>query len=208
MDCNRGTGTYTVDGPRLTIEPGATTLIACGPGSQDRVFLQDLRNVATYVMDGPNLILNLKVDGGNMIFNPQPPTSLTGGPWRVQSYNNGRGGVVSVLPDVQLTATFDPMGNVSGNAGCNSYRGPYEIAGNRLTFGPIVSTKRACLSDALTQQETAFLAALDASTTLRPRGRPPDPPQRCRRDPDAAGPAERPACPGRLPGRAISRSMV
>ena len=165
VDCNRGTGTYSVDGPRLTIEPGATTLIACGPGSQDRVFLQDLRNVATYVMDGPNLILNLKVDGGNMIFNPQPPTSLTGGPWRVQSYNNGRGGVVSVLPDVQLTATFDPMGNVSGNAGCNNYRGPYEIAGNRITFGPIVSTKRACLSDALTQQETAFLAALDASTT-------------------------------------------
>jgi heat shock protein HslJ len=164
VDCNRGTGTYTVSGPQLTIEPGATTLIACGPGSQDRVFLQDLRNVGAYVLDGSNLVLNLKMDGGNMIFSPQPPTSLIDSAWRVQSYNNGRGGVVSVLPDVQLTALFGVDGAVSGNAGCNSYRGPYTVVGDRITFGPIVSTKRACLSEPLTQQETAYLAALSAST--------------------------------------------
>lgn len=165
VDCNRGTGTYSLNGPQLTIEPGATTLIACGPGTQDRAFLQDLRNVGTYVFDGEQLVLNLKVDGGNMIFNPRPLASQTGGPWRVQSYNNGRGGVVSVLPDVQLTATFGDDGSVSGNAGCNGYRGPYTVAGDRLTFGSIISTKRACLSQPLTEQETAFLAALSASTT-------------------------------------------
>jgi heat shock protein HslJ len=165
VDCNRGTGTYTVDGPQLTISPGATTLIACGPGSQDRVFLQNLREVATYVFDGESLVLNLKVDSGNMIFSPQPPVSLSGSTWRVQSYNNGRGGVVSVLPDVQLTATFGTDGSVNGNAGCNGYRGPYTVAGDRITFGSIVSTKRACLSQPLTDQETAFLAALGASTS-------------------------------------------
>jgi heat shock protein HslJ len=164
VDCNRGTGTYTVDGPRLTIEPGATTLIACGPGSQDRVFLENLRNVVTYVFDGSNLVLNLKLDSGNMIFSPQPPVSLTGA-WRVQSYNNGQGGIVSVLPDVQLTATFSEDGTVNGNAGCNAYRGPYTIAGDRITFGSIISTRRACLSQPLTEQERAFLAALSASTT-------------------------------------------
>lgn len=164
IDCNRGSGTYAVDGPQLTIAPGATTLIACGPGTQDRVFLQNLRDVATYVFDGENLVLNLKVDSGNMIFSPRPPVSLSGTDWRVQSYNNGRGGVVSVLPDVELTATFGTDGSVNGNAGCNGYRGPYTVAGDRLTFGSIVSTKRACLSQPLTDQETAFLAALNAST--------------------------------------------
>jgi len=165
VDCNRGTGTYTLDGPQLTITPGATTLIACGPGSQDQVFLQNLRDVATYVFDGESLVLNLKVDSGNMIFSPQPPVSLSGSTWRVQSYNNGRGGVVSVLPDVQVTATFGTEGSVNGNAGCNGYRGPYTVAGSRITFGSIVSTKRACLSQPLTDQETAFLAALGASTS-------------------------------------------
>ncbi len=165
VDCNRGTGTYTVDGPQLTVEPGATTLIACGPGSQDRVFLQDLRNVGTYAFNGANLVLDLKADAGTMVFSAQPRTSLVDSAWRVQSYNNGRGGVVSVLPDVQLTALFGVDGAVSGNAGCNGYRGPYTVVGDRITFGSIVSTRRACLSEPLTQQETAFLAALSASTT-------------------------------------------
>jgi heat shock protein HslJ len=164
VDCNRGTGRYTQNGAQLTVDPGATTLIACPPGSQDQVFLRDLRNVATYVFDGENLVLNLKVDGGNMIFSPQPPISLTGAAWRVVSYNNGQNAVLSVLPDVELNATFGADGNVTGNGGCNGYRGPYSIAGDRITFGNLISTRRACVSEPLNRQERAFLDALSASS--------------------------------------------
>jgi heat shock protein HslJ len=163
-DCNQGGGTYTLDGARLTITPGPMTLIACGPMSQDTAFMRGLRDVATYVMDGNNLVLNLKVDAGNMVFSPQPPLSLTGGSWRVTFYNNGTGGAQSVLPDVALTATFGDDGNVNGNSGCNLFRGPYSVESDRISFGNLISTRRACLSAPLNRQEQAFLTALTNTT--------------------------------------------
>jgi heat shock protein HslJ len=89
-DCNQGSGSYTVAGSQLTLQPGPMTAAACPPGSQDRVFLRDLGQVATYVFDGDNLVLNLQVDSGNMVFSPQT-ASLTGRAWQVLSVNNGRG---------------------------------------------------------------------------------------------------------------------
>ncbi len=169
-DCNRGTGTYTLAGPQITLVPGAMTLAACAPGSQDTVFLRELRDVVTYVFDGQNLVLNLKIDGGNMIFAPEPPASLTSREWRVTGINNGRGGVVSVLPDVPLTVQFGDDGNVSGNSGCNMFRGPYTVAGSTLSIGDLISTRRACISDALNAQEQQLLAALAASTTYQLAG--------------------------------------
>lgn len=47
-----------------------------------------------------------------------------------------------------------------GNGGCNNYSGPYALASQTLTFGEIISTKRACIEEALNQQETAYLSML------------------------------------------------
>lgn len=163
-DCNRGTGSYSLARPQLTLRPGPLTLAACGPASQDGVFLRDLQRVASHVFDGELLVLNLQVDGGHMVFAPQPPVSLAGVAWRVQSVNNGRGGVVSVLAETQLSATFGDDGAVNGDTGCNLYRGPYTVSGSTIAFGPLTSTRRACLSNAAAAQEQAFLAALATST--------------------------------------------
>jgi heat shock protein HslJ len=35
-------------------------------------------------------------------------------------------------------------GRASGFAGCNRFSGGYELAGNRVVFGPLMSTKMAC----------------------------------------------------------------
>ena len=75
-DCNTGSATYTVNGSSLTIGLGVMTLAACAPGSQDGPFLRDLAQVATYVFDGPQLVLNIRLDTGNMIFSPQSLTGL------------------------------------------------------------------------------------------------------------------------------------
>lgn len=159
-DCNRAVGTYTRQGAQLTLRLGPTTLAACPQGSLSSRFLRDLGDVVTFVFDGPQLALNLKVDGGNMIFAAQPPASLTGSEWRVQAVNNGVGGVASVVTGTQLTVTFGTDGRVSGNTGCNLFSGPYTVTGSSLTFGSLISTRRACLSDAANRQEAAFLAAL------------------------------------------------
>jgi heat shock protein HslJ len=169
-DCNTGSAGYTVDGASLTLQPAAVTLVGCPPGSQDSVFLRDLSQVATFVFDGHLLVLNLRFDSGNMIFSPVTPASLTGGTWRVTGVNNGREAVVSVLPETQLTAVFGDDGRVSGDTGCNMYSGSYMVSGPNISFGPMITTRRACLSEAANTQEQAFLTALAATTTFEVQG--------------------------------------
>ncbi|HET7230130.1 MAG TPA: META domain-containing protein [Longimicrobium sp.] len=55
----------------------------------------------------------------------------------------------------------------SGNAGCNQYGGSYTLSGGSLQLGPLASTRRACVDEALTRQETAFLRALDETRSWR-----------------------------------------
>jgi len=68
-DCNDATSTVTVDGSSITFAPGPMTLAECEPGSLYDDYLAKLGDVATYVFDADgNLVLNLKMDAGNMIF--------------------------------------------------------------------------------------------------------------------------------------------
>ena len=69
-DCNRSSGQYMLEGSSITFEPGPTTLAECEPGSLYDTYLARLEDVATFVMDGDNLVLNLWADGGNMVFSP------------------------------------------------------------------------------------------------------------------------------------------
>ena len=69
-DCNQGGGGYTVDGNSLTLGPGPMTLAACGPESLYDDYVKNLVDVVTFVFDGENLILNLKMEAGNMVFTP------------------------------------------------------------------------------------------------------------------------------------------
>lgn len=75
-DCNRGSGSYTLEGSRLTLNPGPMTLAECRPGSRSSQFLGMLPQVATYVLKGDVLYLNLKVDSGDMVFSKL--SSVTG----------------------------------------------------------------------------------------------------------------------------------
>ena len=78
-DCNQGSGSYSVEGSRLTLGPGPMTLVECEPGSLYDEFVTRLGDVATYVFADGNLVLNLKMDAGNMVFvhEVSSPPSLT-----------------------------------------------------------------------------------------------------------------------------------
>ena len=162
-DCNSVGGTYTQQDSSLTIQLGPSTLVGCPADSQADTFMRDLSNVATFVMVGDNLVLNLRADAGNMYFEPQPSLSLTETAWHVQSYNNGRGGVTSVLTGTELTATFGADGGVAGSSGCNQFRGNYTVSGDTISIGPLATTRMACPEPIMTQ-ENEFLAALQAAT--------------------------------------------
>jgi heat shock protein HslJ len=68
-----------------------------------------------------------------------------------------------VVGDRPLTLRLDSEGRASGNSGCNSFSAPYELGSReRITFGPVVSTRMACAPDIM-EQETRFIAILDAA---------------------------------------------
>jgi heat shock protein HslJ len=162
-DCNQIVGTYEQSGSSLTIHLGPSTLVACPPDSQADVFTRDLQIVVTYVLRGGTLFLNMRFDIGNMVFEPQRVPSLTDTTWQVQSYNNGRGGVVTVQTGTELTAMFGADGMLSGSAGCNTYNGTYTVDGSDMSIGPLATTRRAC-PEPIMQQEGAYLAALAATS--------------------------------------------
>jgi heat shock protein HslJ len=70
-DCNRGSGSYEVNGVEMKLGPIALTKMACPPESKDGVFLRALAQVKTYALDPEGLVLALR-DGGTMRFRPAP----------------------------------------------------------------------------------------------------------------------------------------
>ena len=67
-DCNQGSGGYTLDDNGLTLSPGPMTMAECEPNSLYDDYIRDLSDVVNYIFDGQKLLLNLKMDAGNMIF--------------------------------------------------------------------------------------------------------------------------------------------
>ena len=58
-----------------------------------------------------------------------------------------------------LTVTLGADGRAYGNGGCNHWFAPYTLDGQRLTFGGVGSTRKAC-APALMEQEHRFFEAL------------------------------------------------
>jgi len=79
-------------------------------------------------------------------------------------YLGPEGDAVPVPEAVAASATFS-AGTVSGNAGCNDYTGGYTVDGDKLTFGAIATTKKAC-GPIPTAVETAYLAAIAKVATF------------------------------------------
>jgi heat shock protein HslJ len=86
-DCNQVSGTYRQVGCRLSLQFGASTRAACPPGSRADMFLQQLAAVVSQVSTESVLVLNLRQDSGNMLFEPQAAVALNASSWQVQSYN-------------------------------------------------------------------------------------------------------------------------
>ena len=55
----------------------------------------------------------------------------------------------------------------SGSSGCNGFSGSYQLSGDTLRFGKLLSTMRACVDPELNRQERAFLDALGATRSWR-----------------------------------------
>ena len=88
---------------------------------------------------------------------------MPGTSWNVTGYNNGKGAVTTLVEGSMLTLEFGEDGTASGDAGVNTYNGPYTADGSAITIGPLALTKMAG-DPALMEQEQAFIMALESST--------------------------------------------
>jgi len=81
---------------------------------------------------------------------------LAGTQWEAVSFAQGVG-----------TLWFEEDGHVSGFGACNSYKGSYQVTGDRISFTQIISPKEACSDVQLRLEEMKFFLALQNANRFR-----------------------------------------
>jgi heat shock protein HslJ len=84
-----------------------------------------------------------------------PITLLQGGEWQLVAINDK-----SLVPDSHPTLNFGANGQLSGQAFCNNYAGPYTLTGEGLSIKNLASTRRGCLPP-LMDREGEFFSLLE-----------------------------------------------
>ncbi|HEX2037528.1 MAG TPA: META domain-containing protein [Chloroflexota bacterium] len=172
--CNSYTATYQLNGERLQLSRPASTRRLCGEPevmTQESTYLAALERVSRYQIAGAGLVLSDGVGNPLLVYIPQPQRPLQGTTWEAEAYNNGRGGVVSLIAGTSITAQFDGT-RLTGNAGCNQYSAAYETDGTAISVGEPTSTRRACLQpEGVMEQERAYLTALTTARVYRIEGK-------------------------------------
>ena len=172
-DCNSATAMYATDGSSLTIMPGATTLVACEPGSQDQLFLSSLSSAASYTVEDGELFIALDAEAGTVMFRAAGTGAtteggaaaapvLTGTTW--QWTDSMTASTATAVSDpTRYAITFNEDGTANITADCNAVTGTYTTdATGALTINLGASTAVGCPEDS---QDTEFLAALAAAAS-------------------------------------------
>jgi heat shock protein HslJ len=87
------------------------------------------------------------------------PLALDGSTWLLTDYVSPDGTVFTVPAAVTPQLAFEG-GNITGNAGCNTFSRTYTVTGDTIEIGPLMSTKMAC-EEPMASVEAAYLGALD-----------------------------------------------
>jgi heat shock protein HslJ len=83
------------------------------------------------------------------------PSSLPGSSWTLVSYGTA-GKEIPAAQGIPTSLVFGKDGQVSGELGCSSFSGSYQVQGGNLVLGPLASTLKACPDPQMMQEGTAF----------------------------------------------------
>ncbi|WP_030762859.1 META domain-containing protein [Streptomyces sp. NRRL F-2664] len=131
----------------VTVTPGASTTMACADMEFETAFAK-LFTGRLAIDRGPDRLTLKTADGSTIAMTSQPAVpdaSLTAVEWTVESLVDGAS--VSSLPaGAAGTARFTIAADlsVSGTLGCNRFNAQVTRDGDRLTFGPLTTTRMAC----------------------------------------------------------------
>ncbi|UCE00687.1 MAG: META domain-containing protein [Chloroflexota bacterium] len=167
--CNSYRTTYEVKNRQLTFDQAiASTLMACPEPNmeQERNFFEILTNTTSFEITNDELIL-IDAHGGELARFDAVDQTLDGSTWQAISYNNGKGGIVSLIIGTIITADFGLGGRLTGNAGCNDYFTEYQTDGRAISIGTVGATRKFCGEpEGIMQQEQQYLAALEKANTF------------------------------------------
>lgn len=161
--CNLMSGPVRFDGGRLVVTDLAVTEKGCAPElhAQDEWLHKLLRAGPTWRLSGSELVLTgggteIKMDD-RVVVDPDRP--LAGTRWEVDSIID-KGSVASVPAAKKAFLVFADDGAVTGSTGCNNLSTRATVAGKKITFGPVITTKMAC-DEAANGLERAVLRVLE-----------------------------------------------
>ena len=155
--CNRYFGAFTLEDDNTFKAPNlVSTMMACLEDNKEGAFLQALsaanglkisvENNSLIFADDKTTVLEFekgeKVEVSNAPATQGVTTDNLVGTWVVSKIQNKE--AKDVFGENPATLIYAADGAVNGNAGCNTYRSKLTIAGDTITFGPMMSTKKAC----------------------------------------------------------------
>ena len=85
----------------------------------------------------------------------QTSGELAGTTWKLISYGPS-GNQSAAAVGIETKLDFGTDGTVSGNLGCNSFSGNYEVKNGKLIFSQMISTLMACQEPQMAQEITAL----------------------------------------------------
>ncbi len=98
------------------------------------------------------------------------PQEILGTTWELVAIHHSEQDVKDTT-GVEITLQFTNDGRVGGESTCNFYSAPYQAgAGQALTIGQIISTRRACVDPSLQALENEYYGALGGVTQYRFEG--------------------------------------
>lgn len=161
--CNTMNGTYTTEDDQLVVGQLATTQMACPePLMKQDTWLAEVLAAPLTVTDG-------ELSGADVVLRVadreeiSPDRELTGQRWALESLI-----AADAVSSVGVEAWLEYDGTTLAlDTGCNTGRATATLAGETLTLGPLMLTKRAC-PDALGREvEAAIVATLDGEVGVR-----------------------------------------
>jgi heat shock protein HslJ len=161
--CNHASGTANLADGRIVTQL-ASTMMACPPplGDADAWVSKFFEAGPSWSLTGDTLTLKTATTTVTMqdkkVVDPDRP--LTGTTWQVQSLVSPEAVSTSAaLEQSKPTLTIAADGTAAGSTGCNRFNGHAEITGTTIEFGPLVTTRMACIGD-VGEVEQAVLRVL------------------------------------------------
>jgi heat shock protein HslJ len=165
--CNSYTAAYKIDDNALTIEPPASTMMACETGMDtEQTYLQLLQASTSYQVAANTLVLTGA--SGTLTYTANR-TPLTEALWKLVSMgdvNNPQPPVTGSNFAVQFSAiTGSFSGVLSGTTGCNEFSSAYTASVDQIKINTPASTQNTSCAPGLADQEQNFFLALNDATS-------------------------------------------